>query len=101
MSSQAACDSARRSVSDRLRLRACPTVELAWVGQASHFQASSRGNEAGPVEVEAGGEDLPVEGVDLLGVAAGDVAVSGMLRITEPFLLSTSALSVQRRARTW
>ena len=72
------------------------------VGRAGQsFPSLFAGEEAGPVEVEAGGEDLPVEGVDLLGVAAGDVAVSGMLRITEPFLLSTSALSVQRRARTW
>ena len=37
------------------------------------------GEEAGPVEVEVGGEDLLIESVDLLGVAAGDVAVAEML----------------------
>ena len=37
------------------------------------------GEEAGPVEVEVRRQDLLGEGVDLRGVAAGDVAVAEML----------------------
>ena len=57
------------------------------------------GEEAGPVDVEIGREDVLGEVVDALGVAAGDVAVAEVLRTTEPFLLSTRALSLVCRAR--